>query len=112
MRSQRRRTKAAAVFNECDDYEPEVASEPTAKKTRKEFLCPNPTCPAGRNQKGMGFTTRLNVKTHTICAKRGGCGLYLCNLSPYDSILSDFIKVIYYNETERYQADYLDFTRV
>jgi hypothetical protein len=103
------------VFDECEDYEPEVASEPTATNTRKEFLCPNPTCPKGKNQEGNGFKTRLNVKKHTLRAVREvGCGLCLANLTPSDSILSNFNKIIYHEDHDQYQTDYacfLDFTR-
>ena len=92
------------------DYEPEVASEPTATNTRKEFLCPNPTCPIGKNQEGNGFKTRLNLKKHTLCAGRDvGCGLYLANLSSSDSILSKFIKIIYHEDHDQYQTDTLFF---
>ena len=98
-------------MDEFDDDEPEVAREPTATNTRKEFYCPNPTCPTEKNKEGNGYGTRLNVKKHTLCAKRGvECGLYLSNLSPSDSILSDFIKVFYHDNNDKHQQDLLDFT--
>ena len=98
-------------MDEFDDDEPEVAREPSAKNKKREFCCINPHCPTEKNKEGNGYVTRRNVIKHTFEAKKGvECGVYVSNLSPSDSILSDFIKVIYNDNNDKYQQSLLDFT--